>query len=459
MGSPITFGGFNNIDFSVVLNAIMQQERLPLTALETQRKTLEAQNSAFATFATRLGSLESAAETLANSTSLSRVSATASDPSAVGISAGSSTITGRYEVAVTELARAQVVASSSTYDSVDDIVATSGVVSLARFSQPPIEIAITGAMTLKDLAAAINNSPGAPVTASVVQVTPGQYRLVLTGRTTGSDNAFTVGFSTALSGGEGLTFTDTDNDGLSGDTDADSVQTARNAAATVNGLAVSTTTNVLTDVIPGVTLTLLKNGTTSIVDVTKDNADALARVQKFADAYNDILSFVAEQTTAVNGGKAGISRDPVVRGLRDGLRATLQDKYGVDEKRLANIGVGFDRNGKIVIDKDLFTAALDSSPAAVQELFGGTDGNGGAFGAVKTLIADYTKAGGLVADVRQRLDTQVSRIGNRLDVLEAQLAIRRAALQQEFIAADRAMSQLNAQGSSLSQLGGQYQLF
>ena len=42
---------------------------------------------------------------------------------------------------------------------------------------------------------------------------------------------------------------------------------------------------------------------------------------------------------------------------------TLQDKYGVDETRLANVGVGFDRNGKIVIDKDLFTAALDGSPA------------------------------------------------------------------------------------------------
>ena len=39
MGSPITFGGFNNIDFSLVLNAIMQQERAPLTALETQRTT------------------------------------------------------------------------------------------------------------------------------------------------------------------------------------------------------------------------------------------------------------------------------------------------------------------------------------------------------------------------------------------------------------------------------------
>ena len=68
-------------------------------------------------------------------------------------------------------------------------------------------------MTLKDIATAINNSPGAPVSAAVVQVTPGQFRLVLTGRATGADNAFTVGFSTPLCGGEGLTFVDTDNNG------------------------------------------------------------------------------------------------------------------------------------------------------------------------------------------------------------------------------------------------------
>ena len=459
MGSPITFGGFNNIDFGVVLNAIMQQERAPLTALETQRTRLEAQNSAFATYASRLASLESAAESLAKTDGLSRVAATVTDSSAVGISSGSSTITGRYEIAVTDLARAQVTASQTIYDSVDDIVATSGVVTLARFSQPPIQIAVTGAMTLKDLATAINNSPGAPVSATVVQVTPGQYRLVLTGRATGAENAFTVGFSTPLSGGEGLTFVDTDNNGLAGDTLADNVQAARDASATVNGLAVTSNSNVLTDVVPGVTLTLLKSGTNVVVDVNKDNADALSRVQKFADAYNDILTFVAEQTTAVNGGKAGISRDPVVRGLRDAVRATLQKAFGDDEARLADIGIGFDRSGRIVIEKDLFTDALNNDPAGVQELFGGTDGKGGAFGEVKTLIAEYTRSGGLVADVRQRLDSQVSRIGARLDVLEAQLAIRRAALQQEFIAADRAMSQLNAQGSSLSQLGGEYRLF
>ena len=92
-------------------------------------------------------------------------------------------------------------------------------------------------------------------------------------------------------------------------------------------------------------------------------------------------------------------------------------------------------------------------------MFGGADGSVGRFGALKTMIESYTEAGGLVSDVRERIDTQVSNLGRRIGTLEEQLAIRRAALQREFIAADRAMAQLNRQGSSLSQLGGQYRLF
>ena len=40
MGSPVTLSGFNNIDFGSVLNAIMQQERLPVTQLESQQNAL-----------------------------------------------------------------------------------------------------------------------------------------------------------------------------------------------------------------------------------------------------------------------------------------------------------------------------------------------------------------------------------------------------------------------------------
>jgi flagellar hook-associated protein 2 len=461
MGSPITFSGFNNIDFGVVLNAIMQQERAPLAAVESQKTALEARDSAFATFATKLGALESAVAALAGDDSLAGIKATSSDEEAVGISTGSSTISGRYEVVVSELARAQVTTSQTTYTSLDAVIATSGVVSLARFGNPPIDIPVTGSMTLEDLADVINQNPDSPVNASIVQVAPGQYRLVLTGRSTGADNAFTVGFSSPLAGGEGLTFVDTDGDGTSGDDAADNVQAAGNASLTVNGVAVTSATNVLEDVVPGVTLNLRRaDATTAVaIDVEKDHEDTVAKVEAFATAYNNVIAFINEQTTTVESGKTGIGRDSMVRGLRDALRFTMMGAEAGALSRLPEVGISFDRTGKVIVEKDRLTEALSDSPADVQALFGGADGTGGRFGALETLIVDYTRAGGLVTNVRDRIDDQVARLTDRISAMEAQLAIRRAALQREFIAADQAMSQLNSQGSSLGQLGGQYRLF
>jgi flagellar hook-associated protein 2 len=455
MGSPITFSGFNNIDFGVVLNAIMQQERAPIAAIEAQRTALRAQNTAFSTLATRLGSLKTAVSALAGSDNVSKISATSSDDAAVGISTGAAAVTGRYEVVVSELARAQVMASQTTYASSDAVVATAGAINLARFGQPPIEIPLNGPITLEDLASAINEHPDSPVNASVVQVAPGQYRLVLTGRSTGTANGFTVGFSTPLSGGQGLTFGDTDGNGISGDTAADNVQSASDAQLTVNQVPVTSSSNILQDVVDGVTLTLRRKDpdATVVVDVTKDHEATAATVEEFATAYNALVAFMGEQTSAANG-QNGIGRDPLMRSLRDSLRAALLGAApGGTFTRLPEVGITFDTTGKIVIEKPLLTAALERNTADVGQLFADR------FQAIESMISSYTDSGGLVADVRQRNDAQLARLGARIDVLEQQLVLRRASLQREFIAADRAMSQLNNQGSSLGQLAGQYRLF
>jgi flagellar hook-associated protein 2 len=76
----VTLSGFNNIDFSQILEAVMQVERQPVALLQQEQKALEAQKTAFATFASKLGALQSAAEALAASTAFDGTTTTVSDP-------------------------------------------------------------------------------------------------------------------------------------------------------------------------------------------------------------------------------------------------------------------------------------------------------------------------------------------------------------------------------------------
>jgi flagellar hook-associated protein 2 len=180
----------------------------------------------------------------------------------------------------------------------------------------------------------------------------------------------------------------------------------------------------------------------------------------FIDAYNAVASFYDEQQTAAIGGKPSLGRDPIFRGFKNTMREALQDDYpGGAFTKLAAVGLGFDKTGRLTLDDKVFAAAIASDQDAVQDLMAGADGSGGAFAEISKVIDGYTTSGGLIADMRNRITEQVKAMTNRLDQMEQRLAMRRATLQREFTAADNAMTQLNSQGNSLSALSNQYRLF
>ena len=128
MGSPITFSGFNNIDFGSILNVIMTAERAPLTALETQKTTLNQQNTAFTSLTSKLGALQTAVSELTNATGFNPYAVASGTPDRVGATSTGGSVAGLYEVVVSELAKSQVMASTSTYASQDEVVATGGAI-------------------------------------------------------------------------------------------------------------------------------------------------------------------------------------------------------------------------------------------------------------------------------------------------------------------------------------------
>jgi flagellar hook-associated protein 2 len=193
--------------------------------------------------------------------------------------------------------------------------------------------------------------------------------------------------------------------------------------------------------------------------VSRDAEGLRKQVDGFVKSYNDLVGWVNDQRTAATEGKTSVAREAVVRGLHADLRAAILGEHGDGSlKRLAGVGIGFDRSGLMTVDSKAFGDAVNADPGAVQELFAGaSDGStDGAFDDLAELVSSYANA---VARAKDRIDDQVQNISGRMDVLDAQLTLRRNALQAEFIAADQAMSRLNSQVNSLSALNGQYRLF
>ncbi|MCC7416261.1 MAG: flagellar filament capping protein FliD [Acidobacteria bacterium] len=437
----ITFSGFNSIDFNVVINALMQQSSEPLAALQRQQSAVQQQIDTYGTLSSRLSTLQSAVDALSTASDVQALSAASNDAAAVGAAATGSGVAGRYDVVVNQLARAQVTVSSNAAAALDAVVATGGTLTIGGAT---IDVGQTGPLTLQQLADAINGDAGAAANAAVVQTAPSEYRLVLTGRSTGTANAFTI--SDALTGGGALTF------GPANAVDAS------DASLLVNNVPIASGGNVLAQAIPGVTLTLLRADpqSTVAIDVADDTSALKSKIAAFVAAYNGLVQFANDQATAASNGQPAIGRDPLLRQLRNSLRAAFSSSYASTGSALeyaSRAGIEFTRSGTLEFNEETFDAAAVAGTTEIAKLFAGDSSTPGIFAAALDLVTTYTRAAGLVSSAQQVLADQLSRLGDQVAAMQERLALQRAALQQEFTAADTAMSTLNSQTGSLASFG------
>jgi len=155
----------------------------------------------------------------------------------------------------------------------------------------------------------------------------------------------------------------------------------RDAQFVVDGKAITRASNVVTDAIGGVTLTLQQAevGTTVTVDVSRDVDQGIAAVQSFAKAYNELLAFVEKES-------ASTGRLAYNSSLRSSLATfrsiLLSDVAGLPDsaayKRASPIGVALSKTGTLEVDANALRTALQTDLASVQAVFGsrGTSPNG-----------------------------------------------------------------------------------
>lgn len=213
------------------------------------------------------------------------------------------------------------------------------------------------------------NSSNAGVTASYDATSD---RVVLTAKTTGSLR---------------ITVSDTGNLAAALGLDPNQQQLGQNAVYSLDGGATwqYSTSNTISDVIPGVTLTLTRTTSSPYSFTVEPNADAaVSAVKRFVEQFNSVLSFIAEKTAydATTKTAGTLLGDSAVRAVESTLRRLVTSPaIGVSGRyrTLADVGISFGAvgsavgsTGQLQVDENKLRAALQENPDAVFELFGAT---------------------------------------------------------------------------------------
>jgi flagellar hook-associated protein 2 len=296
-------------------------------------------------------------------------------------------------------------------------------------------VAIDAPVTLQGLADRINSTANIPVTASVIRASGTSWQLVLTGKATGAAAQFNI--ANTLQGpapaAGGITFADTDGNGVSGDAAADNAVSASDARALINNVTVTSTTNTIADAIPGVTLSLQRKsaaGSPATITVSEDLGATKTRLQKLVETFNDIIKFSEDQQLSASRGEStSIARDPLLRGLRSALSQRLGAEYsaGGAVASLSTIGIEFDRSGRLTFNAATFDEKAADHLDDITKLFSaeGTEENQGVFRRLEEVVKSYTATDGLLKSMQDRLRDQTSVLGRRMADLEERLFQRR----------------------------------
>ena len=392
----ISFSGLgSNIDTTSMINQLVKAESGQLNQLTTWRDEWTAKISALQTLNTKLSGLRTTIQGMDTLADFQSKTTRISDQSVLSASTSSGAASGNHQVLVNRLAQneVQVQLGLAGYDTVVNASGNTQVFAFSYAGGNPVSIQVPDGTTLVGLAQLINaNGANQGVTATVLDMgssyTTDRYRLMLTGKDTGAANTIAVNDNlTTLNGNNGMVnFTST---GFQNPPP----QEAQNAQVRLDGYPpggwIERASNTVTDLIPGVTLSLLKPSATAVqVTVADDTAAMQDKITTFVNQYNDLLPNIQDLIKYdKTSGQAGVlfgnygveiiksQLNAMVTGNASGF-ADGKDPY----INLAQIGITTDPDetsstfGQLLIDNATLAGALQSNSQGVATLMAGFAG-------------------------------------------------------------------------------------
>jgi len=444
MGTINNFGNIllpansNTINVQTLLTSVEEANAIPMDLLEQQQNTLQTQSSTLTSIEGDISALATAVSALSNTNgSINSLTATSSDSNLVTATADPTATPGTHTIVVNSLAT-----TASYYtDPVDPSTPlAAGSFQVAVGSNAPVTVTVDNTdNTLSGLAAAINKQ-NVGVTASVINDANGS-RLALVSNTSGSTGNITISNNST-----GLNF----HTAVSG----------ANASLTVDGVPISSASNTVSTVIPGVTLNLLgaDSGVTVGLTLSPDANQATSAINQFVSAWNKVIQDLNGQFDVSSNGTGGgpLEADNTLRSVQDQLLSSITASVAGNNGfvNLATIGVNMNQDGTLSVDSGVLSNALSNDFSSVQNLLQGAGGVATFLSTTLNQITDPTQ-GSISLDLQgmsqqnQDLTQQISNMQTQLTTQDQLLVAEYTQMQNTLDEMPMLQSQITQQLGSL----------
>lgn len=470
MASITALGTGSGIDLESMVTKLMDVERLSFTRVQNRQKSVESEISGLGQLSNALSSVQTAAKDLlpASSTASMKDTFTTYKASVVNEKVASATLksgakntaTGGYSLEVEQLASSHRLVTKAGAENkieqdgklkieIGSLSEKDGKKTFSANGAKTLEIEVKQGASLSDIRDAINKANGG-VSATIIKGSGGE-QLVLSSKDTGLDNVMKI------SGLENFAFDPAAADSATNkmsDSASDGGAAAQNAKLSINGIAAESSSNVVENVLDGISLTLYgtNKGDPTTVSVSVDNSTKITEsLDAFVTSFNASAKIISDlgkydQETGETGLLQGRA---ILRNSKTQLTKLISGNNGIagsEYQNLASIGVSFSKTGELQLDSSMLKTALnrdyDGVMGLVQNTFKGLDS-----GVDKMIATDgtVTKSTESTNKILSQLKEQESTLNTRLNNIESRY-------RKQFTSLDSLVSSWNNISSYISQL-------
>lgn len=434
----------SGLDIPSLVSQLVAKEREPREKqINTAGVAASAKLSALGTIKSGMTGLQTALTTLTKGMATPGLKTSTPTESNFTAALDTSTTAGKaaagtHQVEVKSLAQNQKL-SSKAYEK--EAVVGDGTLTIG-YGDKSISVTIEAGATLAKIAAEINSAAASKgVTAAVVTADDGEH-LVLTAVDAGTKGALKVSTSGGNGGLAALHYDGTDASTM------DVMVEAKDAVVVVDGFTRTSSSNTITDLVPGVSLTLTKakEGETQTLTISPDNSTLKTNLNAFITAYNSIQSTLKNSSAynAETGTASTMTGDAMVRGLQQQLRGQIS----ANVNDLKALGVTIAADGTLSLNSTTLDTALSKNPEAATKLFGAD----GAMGKPMTelLKSNLDATTGTITQRTSSLNKQIKALEKQLDDLDARMEKVSDRYTKQFTAMESLVTQMQSASSSLA---------